>query len=128
MARGPKYKRKIYKHQEWPKMVYHPTSGNYVVCASEAEVPDGFVDNINDCENKPTGVDEPVKCVNTAVPTKNKKPAAKKDEGESVPTLESLDLNRTEAMGMLDDEKIEYKKNISNDDLAALVSDLLEEE
>lgn len=150
-----KYKRTPYVHQEWPKMFYHPVTGDYVTCAGEADVPEGFVNNIKDCESPPVGTNEPSRCTNMDVPDKYRdkkgkkaepkkaaskpdtsKPAAKKvekpadkddEDDDEIVTLESLELSRNEAIELLDEAKVKFKKNASNDTIAGLVADLLED-
>lgn len=156
-----KYKRVPYVHKSWPKMHFHPVCGSYVICQSEADIPAGFVENLSDCENPPTGVNGPMACLNpSAIPDKylpktakttkadtktttkiKGKPGPKKktetvekveektsDGNEDPVTLESLELDRSGAMVLLDEAEIEYRGNISNEDLAALVADMLEED
>lgn len=144
MARD-KYKRKPYVYKAWPKMFFHPVTAAYIVCQDESEVPEGWLNNINDCERKLDPTEEPTRhggsrVIDGAKETKsakktaaNKKAKAKKPEPEEVVededpvTLESLEITRKTAMEMLDEEKVPYKKNASNDALAALVAGLLEE-
>ncbi len=130
-----KYKAKPYKHQAWPKMFYHPVDGSYVTCESKADVPEGFVSSLAECENTPMG--EPVPCMNYTVPEivdeddddGDGGDDDNDDEGEDDPvSLEDLKLTRKEAIKLLEEEDIDFKKNAKNAVIAGLVSELLKEE
>jgi hypothetical protein len=47
------------KDYGWPHMFYCKKDGSYLVCATLADVPKGFVDTRDECDVKPTGVEEP---------------------------------------------------------------------
>tara|TARA_R110000772_G_scaffold2839_1_gene10301 strand:+ start:10886 stop:11275 length:390 start_codon:yes stop_codon:yes gene_type:complete len=125
-----KYKHVQYLHQDFPTTVFHPVDGSYLIVDDEASIPEGFIPDINDAENVPSGVVGPVACMNQVVPDKykskkTKKSAAKVDE--NVITLESLELNREEAIEILEEANVVFKKNASNAKLAELVNSILEE-
>ncbi len=122
-----------------PKMWFHPVTGAYIICNTASEVPDGFVDNINKCSSPILDKFEgPAPCLSFGVSTKvkpkkvakktkvNKKDKPPKNAENS--TLKSLGLSREEAEEILTEDKIKFDANASNDDIAVLVADLLEEE
>lgn len=146
-----KYKSKPYKHQDWPKMFFHPVTAEFVVCLDESEIPEGFVADINKCKNTPTGTTAPKPClsVGQAKPSVSKpvieKPVSKTvveekieeeeeteedtdDQSDDVePTLESLKITRKDAMALLKEENVKCPKNAPNSKVAKLVSELLKE-
>lgn len=88
--------------KNFPKMVYHPTSGEYLICDTEEEIPEGYVSNLRDVRKRKAGKTEGV-------------------------TLESLELTRKEATTILVDEGVEFAKNASSAKIAALVNEVLED-
>ncbi len=126
-----------YVHVEWPKWLYNPETGVGQVFDSEDEAPEDWFDNPQDCGTE----GKPAKKKAVAKPKPKPAPVAKEADAEEeadtegdteeeaeAPTLDSLELTRAQAIELLQAEDVQFKGNASNNTLAALVSDLLENE
>lgn len=114
-----KYKKKPYKHQDFPKMVYHGETGAQLICKTEEEIPEGYVFNLANVGKKPV----------KASKSKGKKTGGKKTAkaGKGV-TLKSLSVSRKDAMEMLTDEKVKFDEDMSDDEIAVLLDEVLEDD
>lgn len=116
-----KYKKKPYKHQDFPKMVYHGETGKQLICKTEEEIPEGYVFNLRDVGEKPSKKAKPG----------GKKTGGKKATGKSVkkgPTLEGLKVSRKEAEEILTDEEVKFDDDMSDNEIAVLLDEVLEDD
>lgn len=128
----PKYVRVPYKHQSWPKMVYHPVSGAYTIVKSESEIPEGFVRSLAETEYRGGN---PAQCHDFTVPEKYITEGVKKSDEEDddaddtddvkIPTLKDLDMTRKEAIDILTEDGAKVAGNITNVALAELISKIM---
>lgn len=123
-----KYVRVPYRHQSWPKMVYHPVSGAYTIVKSESEIPQGFVESLAESEYK--GGVQPAQCHDFTVPEMYITGADKEsdddaDDVDKVPSLKELNMTRKEAMDILTEEGSAPAGNITNAKLAELISKIM---
>ena len=133
------------KAQGLNQMWFHPVNGSYIIVNTTAEIPEGFIKNFVDCSGPETDkYGQPFRCNDFTVP-ENATKAAPKDEvkpkakvkpkgkakkpaqAPKGPTLKSLDLSRAEAEDILNEDNIAFDDTIADDEIAALVSGLLED-
>lgn len=127
------------KDYGWPHMFYCIADGSYLICKNVDEIPDGFADTRGECDVMPTGSPPPY---SGELPATAEEEAVVDDDDdvavpETVPevdeenptvTLKELKVSRKEAIVLLTEEQVDFKKNASNDELAVMVQILLEEE
>lgn len=128
------------KDYGWPHMFYCKADGTYLKCETLEDLPKGFVDTRAECDVPAVG--EPMKYTGELPATASEEIVAddqdddndNDDDGdgdneETEPqTLEQMGVSRKEAIAVLKEAGVEFKKNASNVDIAALVEALLEEE
>lgn len=131
------------------QMWFHPVNGSYMICNTVAEIPEGFINRFADC-SAPV-VDKhrhPLKCTDFTVPDAMKKAAPKKapekkapekkaapkakakpkKAAQEGPTLKKLNLSRSEAIAILNEDNIKFNPKATDGTIAALVSSLLEDD
>lgn len=130
-------------------MVYDPETNEPTLCKCEEDVPEGFLDapvpedevvvpevfrkrDVDAAYKKgfSDGVTSTVKKPSKGGKRKTaaEKTAANKGDKADKHTLKSLSLTADEAMDLLDEEKIEFGENATDDQLAALVGELLKDD
>lgn len=144
--------------EETPKlnqMWFHPVNGSYIVCHTVAEIPEGFINRFGDCSDPVTDRYEgPYKCTDFTVPDTAKKavskkvpekaapekaapekkkaapkPKAKKAAPASkAPTLKKLELSRSEAIALLNEDNVKFNPKATDGTIAAMVSKLIEDD
>jgi hypothetical protein len=123
-------------------MRYHPTTGAYIVCKTADDIPEGFVDNLAKVKTKdgsavhspkpiphasaqvlqattPSVLEDDVVVAQPPKKAPTKKALAKKSP------LEALNVTREEAEAILKEENIEFDDQAGDDEVAALVEELL---
>lgn len=116
-----KYKKKPYKHQDFPKMVYYGETGEQLICKTEEEIPEDYVFNLRDVGKKPS----------KKAKSGGKKTGDKKATGKSVkkgPTLEGLKVSLKEAKEILTDEEVKFDDDMSDNEIAVLLDEVLEDD
>lgn len=121
------------KKIHWPAMRYHPETGAYVICDTEDDVPEGYVSSLRDVKDPDAELTEdkapaPKKTAKKTKAPKNKKaPKRQKVEEPTADavTLESLDITRESADELLTEEGVDFDADASDDDIAALVAELI---
>ncbi len=125
--RGRRMAQEPYKHQAWPSWRYDPETGEGAIFESEKDVPKGYVDSL-------TKVGKPKRKPAASKTAPKAKPKAKAKSKKAAPaqdaatTLESLKISREDAEEILTEEDVEVPEDATDDAIAALVKDLLEDE
>ncbi len=126
-----------YKHQSWPKMLYHQLTGEYKVFRHQSQVPDDGtwgpkstvgktaeqvaeeVQAKDDAKAEEKRVDEAVAAEEAAEQKKDNKAAAQ--------IFKKLKLTREEAEAILKDEGTEFDAEADDLSIAMAVKELLED-
>jgi hypothetical protein len=132
-GKGPK----PYKFQEWPKMFYHPETGDPGVFRKASMVPDGYVDHISkvgkteeDLEaDKQAVIDADVaaqRLLDDAAADELK--AQKADDKAAKVIFKKLKTTRDEAEAMLDEDNIVLDADADDLAIAMALQELLEDD
>tara|TARA_R110000772_G_C13310278_1_gene440224 strand:- start:17512 stop:17823 length:312 start_codon:yes stop_codon:yes gene_type:complete len=97
----------------WPSMRYHPVTGEYLICDTEADVPEGYVASLADVGKK-------------AAPKKKAKAKKKAEPVAEFNALADLELTREAAEDLLNEEEVGFADSETDDEIAAKVTALLE--
>jgi len=115
------------KQKDYPRMVYHPTTGQYLICDTADKVPDGWCDSLADVSEPPkgsparfTGRVDPQefteKKAKAPVKAKAKAEAKAKTKAKAKPSrLEVLNVTREELIAELTDAGVEVDPEASDD-------------
>ncbi len=147
---------KPYKHQEYPKMVFHLTTGEYKICDCKEDIPEGYgaqkdvkledipatedtnADDLKAAYDKgfadglAAGAKKDKKAATAkpkvGVKKDEKKPAKKPVKEDKAASLEGLKLTREEAEQILKEDGVEFDKDTTDDALASKIEKLLEDD
>lgn len=130
-SKGPK----PYVFKEWPKMFYHPVTGEAAPFRKQSLVPDGWVDNfakVGKSEEeieaeKQAAIDadaEKVRLANAEAADLKKAQAA--DDRAAKALFKKLSMTRDEAEEMLEEEGEEFDPEADDLTIAMAVKELLE--
>ena len=130
-------KKRRSKDYGWPHMFYCIADGTYLICKNVAEIPDGFADTRAECDVEAVG--EPDKYTGEVPATDEEEAVAdaaedggddavKVDEENPTVTLKDMNVSRKEAIALLTEENVDFKKNATNAELAVMVQMLLHED